>query len=193
MYCIDLLRALQLDNRAMAWLTKKKTMMVGIDVTHPGPGSREGTPSIAAVVASVDDSFVQFPASLRVQGTKKEVPVIPVMKWTRTDFFASSDARRAAGYDGRASSGLREEKQRITCSGGRVPRWRLGGEPLPCVLRLGELFSSSNINNQGQFDSVLEEELPQILSAFKKLNTKERKTFKPQLSIIICGKRHHAR
>lgn len=48
-------------------------MMVGIDVTHPGPGSREGTPSIAAVVASVDDSFVQFPASLRIQQTKKEV------------------------------------------------------------------------------------------------------------------------
>lgn len=48
-------------------------MMVGIDVTHPGPGSREGTPSIAAVVANVDDSFVQFPASLRVQQSKKEV------------------------------------------------------------------------------------------------------------------------
>ena len=57
----------------MRWLTKKKTMMVGIDVTHPGPGSREGTPSIAAVVASVDDSFVQFPASLRIQESKKEV------------------------------------------------------------------------------------------------------------------------
>jgi eukaryotic translation initiation factor 2C len=46
--------------------------MVGIDIAHPGPGSREGTPSIAAVVASVD-SFVQFPASLRIQATKKEV------------------------------------------------------------------------------------------------------------------------
>ena len=57
----------------MRWLTKKKTMMVGIDVTHPGPGSIEGTPSIAAVVASVDDSFVQFPASMRIQESKKEV------------------------------------------------------------------------------------------------------------------------
>jgi len=64
---------LQLETKAMRWLTKKSTMMVGIDVTHPGPGSREGTPSIAAVVASVDDSFVQFPASLRIQETKKEV------------------------------------------------------------------------------------------------------------------------
>jgi len=48
-------------------------MMVGIDVTHPGPGSRVGTPSIAAVVASVDDSFVQFPASLWIQEAQKEV------------------------------------------------------------------------------------------------------------------------
>jgi hypothetical protein len=59
----------------MEWLTKKKTMMVGIDVTHPGPGSREGTPSIAAVVASVDDSFVQFPASMRIQHSRKEVTI----------------------------------------------------------------------------------------------------------------------
>lgn len=57
----------------MKWLTKKKTMMVGIDVTHPGPGSRDGTPSIAAVVANIDDNFVQFPASLRIQRSKKEV------------------------------------------------------------------------------------------------------------------------
>lgn len=42
-------------------------MLVGIDVTHAGPGSRAGTPSIAAVVANIDDSFVQFPASLRIQ------------------------------------------------------------------------------------------------------------------------------
>ncbi|KAJ7117885.1 argonaute-like protein [Mycena crocata] len=56
-----------LDTNATKWLTKEKTMIVGIDVTHPGPTSREGSPSIAAVVASVDDAFVQFPASLRIQ------------------------------------------------------------------------------------------------------------------------------
>ncbi|KAJ7471966.1 argonaute-like protein [Mycena latifolia] len=56
-----------LEPGAMRWLTKQKTMLVGIDVTHPGPTSREGSPSIAAVVASVDDNFVQFPASLRIQ------------------------------------------------------------------------------------------------------------------------------
>jgi len=64
----------------MGWLKKKKTMMVGIDVTHPGPGSREGTPSIAAVVASVDDNFVQFPASMAIQKTKQEVPQVPTKR-----------------------------------------------------------------------------------------------------------------
>jgi len=42
-------------------------MMVGIDVTHAGANARSGTPSIAAVVANTDDSFSQFPASMRMQ------------------------------------------------------------------------------------------------------------------------------
>jgi eukaryotic translation initiation factor 2C len=57
----------------MAWLQKVPTMLVGIDVTHPGPGSVKGTPSIAAVVASVDQMHAQYPASMEIQETKKEV------------------------------------------------------------------------------------------------------------------------
>lgn len=39
-----------------------------------------------------------------------------------------------------------------------------------------------------------EKELPLILDAFKKFNTKARSgTYRPALSIIVCGKRHHAR
>lgn len=75
-----------LDPQSMAWLSKVPTMLVGIgkclrfvissrviilnsflDVTHPSPTSMKGTPSIAAVVASIDKEFVQFPASLRPQ------------------------------------------------------------------------------------------------------------------------------
>jgi eukaryotic translation initiation factor 2C len=62
-----------LDPDSMKWLTSKKTMVVGMDVTHPGPTSVPGSPSIAAVVASVDDTFVQFPASMRIQQGKEEV------------------------------------------------------------------------------------------------------------------------
>ena len=48
-------------------------MLMGIDVTHPGPGSVKGTPSIAAVVASYEIEFAQYPASMEIQETKKEV------------------------------------------------------------------------------------------------------------------------
>jgi eukaryotic translation initiation factor 2C len=62
----------------LAWLRdpREPTMLVGMDVTHPSPGSVKGTPSVAAVVATIDDNFAQFPASLRIQKTKKEVKLL---------------------------------------------------------------------------------------------------------------------
>jgi eukaryotic translation initiation factor 2C len=62
-----------LDPRSMSWLQQLPTMLVGMDVTHPGPGSSKGTPSIAAVVASVDSNYAQYPASMEIQQSKKEV------------------------------------------------------------------------------------------------------------------------
>lgn len=144
-----------LEPNAMNWLTKKKTMMVGIDVTHPGPNSREGTPSIAAVVANIDDNFVQFPASLRIQQhSKKEM----------LDELRDMLVERLLVY---------EKKNKV----------------LPA-----RIFVYRDGVSEGQFDTVLQEELAQILEAFKKLSTKARgQAYRPSLSIIICGKRHHAR
>lgn len=62
-----------LGKEAMTWLTEKPTIMVGIDVTHPSILSAPGTPSIVGVVASVDSDFVQFPASLGLQKSGREV------------------------------------------------------------------------------------------------------------------------
>jgi hypothetical protein len=45
---------------------------------------------------------------------------------------------------------------------------------------------------QGQYDKVIKEELPEIFKAFKRIDPKQPK-YHPKLSIIICGKRHHAR
>jgi hypothetical protein len=46
---------------------------VGCDVTHPSPGSLKGTPSIAGVVASTDSFYAQYPASLALQESRKEM------------------------------------------------------------------------------------------------------------------------
>ncbi|KAI9453205.1 Piwi-domain-containing protein [Lactarius psammicola] len=62
-----------LGKEAMGWLREKPTILVGIDVTHPSPKSVRGTPSIVGVVASIDNDFVQFPASLRLQKSRREV------------------------------------------------------------------------------------------------------------------------
>ena len=70
----------------LSWLrdAKEPTMLVGMDVTHPSPGSVRGTPSIAAVVASIDDNFAQFPTSLRIQETRKEVSLLRVLSAERS-------------------------------------------------------------------------------------------------------------
>lgn len=50
-----------------------RTMLVGIDVTHPSPGSQEDSPSVAGVVASIDARYTHYPASLRCQESRKEM------------------------------------------------------------------------------------------------------------------------
>ena len=50
-----------------------KTIIFGIDVTHPSPTSTENAPSIAAVVANKDEFLCQWPASIRSQERRKEI------------------------------------------------------------------------------------------------------------------------
>ena len=51
----------------LGFLQNGKTMIVGIDVTHPSPGQIKDGPSIAAVVANVDKDLARWPCSLRTQ------------------------------------------------------------------------------------------------------------------------------
>ncbi|KIJ18292.1 hypothetical protein PAXINDRAFT_97712 [Paxillus involutus ATCC 200175] len=55
------------------WLRSASTMVIGMDVTHPSPGTVKGTPSIVAVVASVDEHYAQYPATLAIQKSKVEI------------------------------------------------------------------------------------------------------------------------
>ncbi|KLO12386.1 Piwi-domain-containing protein [Schizopora paradoxa] len=59
-----------LDALSLNWL--KGSMLVGMDVTHPGHSAVRGTPSIAAVVASCDNDFMLYPGSLRLQDRWKD-------------------------------------------------------------------------------------------------------------------------
>ena len=63
----------KLQNReAIGPIAKGSTMVVGIDVTHPSPGSNNNAPSIFAIVASTDEHLLQWPAALGVQRKSRE-------------------------------------------------------------------------------------------------------------------------
>ncbi|KAL8813818.1 MAG: hypothetical protein Q9223_006918 [Gallowayella weberi] len=54
-------------------LRGEKTMLVGMDVTHPSPGSLEESPSVAGVVASIDGQYGQWPGSVQAQKGRQEM------------------------------------------------------------------------------------------------------------------------
>ncbi|KAK5745797.1 hypothetical protein LTR17_001299 [Elasticomyces elasticus] len=60
-----------LDPQALAPLTPD-CMVLGADVTHPGNGSTKGTPSVAAVVGSMDSHFAVYSGQMRLQKGKDE-------------------------------------------------------------------------------------------------------------------------
>ncbi|KAI1182530.1 RNA interference and gene silencing protein [Nemania serpens] len=62
-----------LDPSKLGLIAQKKTMVVGIDVTHPAPGSSSKAPSVAGVVASIDERLGQWPAEIRIQPAREEM------------------------------------------------------------------------------------------------------------------------
>ncbi|EJF62043.1 Piwi-domain-containing protein [Dichomitus squalens LYAD-421 SS1] len=152
----------QLDDRSMQWLrgvggNGPATMIMGIDVTHPSPLSLPGTPSVAAVVASVDSHFAQYPASLMLQKpdwnkeSKEMVEGLTQMTIERLQLYQKKN-------------------------GGKLPE---------------RIFVFRDGVSEGQYPQLLSIELPRLQAAFKQISPL--KPYKPKLSIIVCGKRHHAR
>ncbi|KAL5610456.1 hypothetical protein FOBRF1_006573 [Fusarium oxysporum] len=60
------------ENKNLGIIDQDKTMVVGIDVTHPSPGSSSNAPSVSAMVASIDKFLGQWPATLRIQRARQE-------------------------------------------------------------------------------------------------------------------------
>lgn len=54
-------------------LRKRDVMIMGADVTHPSAGSLNGTPSIAAVVGTVDKQFARYNGHMRLNPPRQEI------------------------------------------------------------------------------------------------------------------------
>ncbi|KAH8758030.1 ribonuclease H-like domain-containing protein [Diaporthe sp. PMI_573] len=59
-------------NMNLGIVDQNKTMVIGIDVTHPSPGSSSNAPSVSSMVASTDKFLGQWPATLRIQRARQE-------------------------------------------------------------------------------------------------------------------------
>ena len=133
-----------------------RTMLVGIDVTHPSPGSASNAPSVAAIVASIDKSLGQFPADLRIQTSRQE------MVSDLGDMMKS-----------------------------RLELWKTLGKHQSYPDNI--LIYRDGVS-EGQYDQVLEKELPLIRKACVDMYpATATKGGLPKISIVIVGKRHHTR
>ena len=128
------------------------TILFGIDVTHPSPGSSEEAPSIACVVANTNSTLFHWPGSIRPQkGRKEMVDNLTQMVLERLDVWKKYNQNRLPD---------------------KVVIYRDGV-------------------SEGQFDTVLKEELPFFQAAYKDRYGAEKNW--PKTAIIIVGKRHHTR
>lgn len=76
------------ESSHLSFITEDKTMLVGLDVTHPSPGSSSTAPSVAGMVASIDKRLGQWPATLRMQNSKQEmVNEVGDMLMTHLDYW----------------------------------------------------------------------------------------------------------
>ncbi|KAL2803243.1 putative RNA interference and gene silencing protein [Aspergillus granulosus] len=75
-------------------ISEGKTMIVGIDVTHPASGSASDTPSVAGMVASIDRHLAQWPADIQIQTSRQETgaPLDRMLK-SRLELWAAANTQ----------------------------------------------------------------------------------------------------
>jgi hypothetical protein len=128
------------------------TILFGIDVTHPSPGSAETAPSIACVVANTNATLFHWPGSIRTQKSRQEmVDNLKLMVLERLDLWKKYNQGRLPD---------------------RVVIYRDGV-------------------SEGQFGTVLTDELPHFEAAYRERYADQRNW--PKTALIIVGKRHHTR
>lgn len=76
-------------------IAEDKTMVVGIDVTHPSPGSTSTAPSVSGIVASVNKFLGIWPAAICIQEPGKEmVSALDALLKSRLELWAQNHERQ---------------------------------------------------------------------------------------------------
>ncbi|KAJ3021117.1 hypothetical protein HKX48_009212 [Thoreauomyces humboldtii] len=102
----------------LPFISEAPTLVIGADVTHPGPGEGNSRPSIAALVGSLDAQCARFAATLRIQRSpqgRQRSDIIQDMKGMVTEllrgFFRETKVKpaRIVVYRDGASEGQFKE------------------------------------------------------------------------------------
>lgn len=154
----------------LGFLRHGKTMLVGIDVTHPAPDSIRGTPSIAGVVASIDANFSQWPGNICCQESKKEmVSSLDSMMKERLEYWASKNPGTTL-------------ENIVVYRDGKYNHW------YEETLTHGELFLLGV--SESQYMTVRREEIPAVRKACAEVF---KDTIQPKITFLVVGKNHHTR
>lgn len=138
-------------------IAEDKTMVVGIDVTHPSPGSLDTAPSVSAMVASVNWKLSHWPGTLAIQTKSRQEMVSDLTGMLKS----------------------------------RLALWRQQGKHASYPENI--LVYRDGVS-EGQYATVLAEELPQLRAACKELYpAPDQAKGLPRITIVIVGKRHHTR
>ncbi|KAL8788284.1 MAG: hypothetical protein Q9195_007381 [Heterodermia aff. obscurata] len=160
----------QLLKATLSTINKTNTMVVGIDVTHPSPGSSGNCPSVAAMVASVDENLGQWPAIMRLQRATQLVPA------------SGKSQRMELAPKQEIVSDIEEMLET------RLDLWSSkNNKTLP-----GNILVYRDGVSEGQYKAVIEQEIGAIQQRCRQIYM-PRKQDLPRITFIIVGKRHHTR
>lgn len=153
---------------------KGSAMVVGLDVTHPSPGSTTKYPSVAAMVANVNDDLAQWPAILRLQYRKN---LNGLGKAERLEREKELDPRN-------------EMVSEIdTMLESRLLIWKANNSKKRYPDNI--LIYRDGVS-EGQYKAVLEKELRPMQLKCASLYPKNQQ-LPPRFTLIIGAKRHHTR
>ncbi|KAF9615336.1 hypothetical protein IFM89_022987 [Coptis chinensis] len=153
-----------MDADSMPIVSQEATIIFGADVTHPSPGEGDSSPSIAAVVASMD-----WPEISKYRGLVSAQP--HGQEWIQ-DLYS-----------------LVEDPQKVTCHAGMIRELLISFYKSNKMSKPQQIIFYRDGVSEGQFSQVLLNELDAILKACASLE----EGYRPRVTFVVVQKRHHTR
>ncbi|KAL5511713.1 hypothetical protein ACEPAH_4931 [Sanghuangporus vaninii] len=151
------------ESPSFRWFVDGKTMVVGADVSHPGPGVMR--PSVAAVVSSVDERAAKYVAKCAVQGPRTEII-------EDLENLMDNALRMFYGYRNHLSKKLQRKD---------IP-----------LLPEKIVFYRDGVS-EGEIQRVVEHEIEKVMNAIENAYGRLKAPFRAKLTFVVVGKGHHIR